>query len=358
MLNYSGLYDFIIQIYGKTSSILPWGYALPPVRITIEMTYSCNLRCKMCYQQGERLQKNTKSVLSTEEIKRIIDQMPSKSLITLTGGEIFTRPDVFEIINHATKKHYCNIITNAARINDQIAKKIINSGVMLVGISVDGLEETHDSIRGVKGTYQKAMKGIKLIQQEKNKLGRNYPLIDIKMVILPENIKEIYKLYKVSKQLNADFFTISVLRGLSTPISVQTFIKSLSKNELPFERLYPEENAALFEGQISQQERNKTGSSPYLRCYPGNLQNYFSKYINGRVKLGDYDSCNFPWTSFYVSPYGSVFPCINMEVGNIRKQSLRKIWNGEKIRSFRLNLKKQKLFPICQGCCNLKFKQM
>ena len=68
--------------------------------------------------------------------------------------------------------------------------------------------------------------------------------------------------------------------------------------------------------------------------------------------------CTCRWSRTVVSPYGEVFPCVNMSminclVGDIKKQKLKDIWNGKRYVNFRRKLKEYKLLPICSKCCHI-----
>ena len=67
--------------------------------------------------------------------------------------------------------------------------------------------------------------------------------------------------------------------------------------------------------------------------------------------------CFYPWFETRLDPFGNIYPCsIDIPMGNIRKESLKEIWQGNKYRSFRKNLKKHKLLPACAKCCKLNNK--
>lgn len=349
---YSQTFDFLSKYYGFVSSRLPQGYALFPMRMTIETTYKCNLRCQMCFQQIERKNSAGKKEMTTVEIKKIIDQVPSITMISLTGGEIFTRPDAIDLITYASRHHRCNIVTNAALITPKIARNLASSHLLLMGVSFDGVNLLHDKIRGVPHTFSRALEGIKLIQAEKKKQKTKYPFIDIKTVILPENVDHLTQIFqKVVKETDANFFTISTLKGsniqLAPPIKEDITVSEYSH----YDRLSTNYDINRLEKQINYITQNHQNT--IIRFYPGNLAHRLGDFYHNKITPNDYSPCYFPWTSFNISPYGDVFPCIALNVGNARKKSLLSIWNGKKMRNFRIKLKKQKVFPACHGCCNL-----
>ena len=354
-MNYSNLYNNLTNIYGKFSSFLPFGLALPPIRATIELTYNCNLHCKMCYQQSQRGKGNQRIEMTKGEIKKIIDKMPPKTLITLTGGEPLIRKDALEIIEYAGRRHNCNIITNGTLIDQEKARRLVEKNLTLIGVSIDGIGKNHDKIRRVEGAFKKAITGIQLIQKEKAKLGLKFPLIDIKTVILPENLSQLHQIYNLARELKVDFFTISILRSWATLLS-----PPVSKTAPEFAyRVSPKVDGDFDVNLLEEQLKMITSEeSPVkLRFYPRELNWHLRDYYANKISPRDYLPCIFPWTSFFISPLGDVFPCLTLGVGNIKKQNLFKIWNGKKMRQFRLRLKKARVFFVCQGCCNLCLKK-
>ena len=91
IMDYDALFNRLIRLHAFFPYYLFGGKALPPFRIQIETTYSCNLRCPYCYQDDEY--KKEKEELRFDEIKNLLRQIPSFSLVTLSGGEPFYRKD-------------------------------------------------------------------------------------------------------------------------------------------------------------------------------------------------------------------------------------------------------------------------
>lgn len=350
----ASLYDNLVNIYGRVSAGLPGGWALPPIRCTLETTYSCNLRCKMCFQKEERRRQRRRE-MSEGEMKGVIDQMPPKTLITLTGGEIFTRPYALNLVDYITRNHTCNLITNATLINKKIARRIVRSGVLAMGVSIDGVGRVHDGIRGISGTFERAVEGIRLIQEEKVRQRKKFPLIDIKTVILPENANNIYQLYQLANSLKVNYLTISCLKA--SPLQFSPPIrKKIPENAYGH---YWKVGRNFKPGLIEKQMRLVKGDkgSVKVRFYPAGLDRRLGEYYTNCINpQEDYEPCYFPWLGLNISPDGDVYPCISGKVGNIRGGSLNQIWNGQEMRTFRKKLKKARVFPACQGCCYLEFK--
>lgn len=122
----------------------------------LEVTRKCNLKCPHCFNDSKI---DCEKELSLEEIKKIIDNflvMGGKE-IQLTGGEVFMRKDIFEIMNYAKEKgiEYIRLSTNGTMVNEKNIIKIVEL-VDEIFFSIDGFEEQHDILRG-KGAFQKTI---------------------------------------------------------------------------------------------------------------------------------------------------------------------------------------------------------
>ena len=134
-----------------------------------ECTLTCNAKCKHCGSNAES--KKYENELSTEEIKNAFKQIAedmdaSKILINVTGGEPLVREDLFEVMEYATNElgFKWGMTTNGILLNDKNIKKLKKSNMETISISIDGLEETHDSFRGVPGSYKIITNNIKKLK--------------------------------------------------------------------------------------------------------------------------------------------------------------------------------------------------
>ncbi|MBN3873386.1 nif11-class peptide radical SAM maturase 3 [Nostoc sp. JL33] len=123
-----------------------------------EITLKCNLACSHC---GSRAGHERTKELSTEEAFDLVKQMAEVGIkeVTLIGGEAFLRPDWLEIakaINEAGM--LCGMTTGGYGISLETAQKMKSAGIRSVSVSIDGLEATHDRLRGKKGSWKYAFK--------------------------------------------------------------------------------------------------------------------------------------------------------------------------------------------------------
>lgn len=135
-----------------------------PLRVFLDITFSCNLRCKHCFTDSGRERGDE---LTTDEIFSLMDQMRDSGvfLLSIAGGEPFLRKDIFQILAYAKKKNIdVSITTNALLIDEGIAKRLNDLRLRTITISIDGMEGNHDSIRG-KGNFRRAVKNIRVLKK-------------------------------------------------------------------------------------------------------------------------------------------------------------------------------------------------
>jgi radical SAM protein with 4Fe4S-binding SPASM domain len=186
-----------VEKYGVRIPFTPAG----PFEIVWNVTYQCNLKCKHCYENAGQ----KRPELSTDEAKRVLDKLSKLSGIGLpalsfSGGEPLARNDFFELAAYAKRRvGYLSIASNGTLITRDNAKKIKDVGVDYVEISIDGATaEVHDSFRGISGSFERTMEGVK------NSLEEGVDTC-IATVLHRDNLKELDKLLGLSKQLGTRF---------------------------------------------------------------------------------------------------------------------------------------------------------
>lgn len=128
-----------------------------PTAAVWEITLACNLHCKLC---GSRAGKARRDELSTEEARDLVDQLAAIGVrdVGLIGGEVHLRKDWIEIVAAIVQAGMkCSIQTGGRHFSAAIAARAAAAGLSGVGISIDGLRENHDFIRGVAGSFDQAV---------------------------------------------------------------------------------------------------------------------------------------------------------------------------------------------------------
>ncbi|WP_445632622.1 Heme biosynthesis protein [Nostoc sp. DSM 114161] len=138
-----------------------------------EITLKCNLACQHC---GSRAGHARAKELSTAEALDLVKQLAEVGIteVTLIGGEAFLRPDWLEIAKAVTDAGMlCGMTTGGFGITLETAQRMKEAGIGVVSVSVDGLEATHDRLRGKKGSWQWAFKTMSHLKEVGISFGCN-----------------------------------------------------------------------------------------------------------------------------------------------------------------------------------------
>jgi radical SAM protein with 4Fe4S-binding SPASM domain len=125
-----------------------------------EITLACNLKCNHC---GSRAGEAREDELSTEECFDLVDQMAAAGIgeVSLIGGEAYLRADWLDIARRINERGMlCTVTTGGYGISAETARQMRRAGVARVSVSIDGLEASHDELRGVPGSWKQAFRAL------------------------------------------------------------------------------------------------------------------------------------------------------------------------------------------------------
>lgn len=166
--------------------------------IEVEVTNSCNLRCVHCYLSRDRTIIFMKNL---ELYRKMLEDFADNGFInlTVTGGEPFLNPDIFEFLKTGRElKYVLNLKTNGTLIDEESAQKLAELKLKTVDVSIySAIPEEHDSITGMKGSFEKSVKALKLLK----KAGVRVAVVTVVIYKL-EGWKGVYDL---SRELGVDF---------------------------------------------------------------------------------------------------------------------------------------------------------
>jgi len=220
------------------------GFLLNSLRVKVPMfaghklTYNCNLRCKMC-PFWRRFSEN----LSIQQEKKILRQIHDSGVcaVGFEGGEPLLRRDLTEILAYSRSLPlHTSLVTNGTLLKsrvDEIAPYI--SGIVFV--SLDGLEKTHDRIRGVNGCFKEAIQGI---DAAKGKVS-----VAINMTIMADNIHDVADTVKLAKDLGVKIVLSEAhdYRNTDEPAASAEEIKKIAKELIELRKKgYPVMNSVNY----------------------------------------------------------------------------------------------------------------
>lgn len=295
-----------------------------PLVVGLELTLACNLHCKHCASIAGASRVNE---LSTGEILSLCNQFPALLVqeVDCTGGEPFLRPDWDIITSHLDQlKINTRIVSNGILLKNNI-EKLKNSKVKTVGVSLDGLESIHDSVRECSGLFKLIISNIEVA------LNADIPIAVITSVG-DHNVDQLNALGDFLIALGIKHWQVQPIFSLGRAekfmkISEETFLK-LGK--------------FLFEWQSKQTELD-------VVCADG--VGYYTE-LDFRSKL--WKGCSAGRASCGITSNGNVKGCLSMpdtiSEGNIREKDLWDIWFDENAFSYNRCFKIEDLGNNCNNC--------
>ena len=297
----------------------------PPFMVSYSITTKCNLKCKHCYSSS--VDQAAPDELSTEEAFRLIDDLSEWGigLLIIDGGEPLCREGLLDILKYASSKGIRTTTgSNATLIDEAMAKKLLDAGVMSVAISVDGADaETHDSFRGLSGALEQTFKGIDACR----KAGLPF---QFNMVIRKDTLPQL-----------EDMLRLAVDSGANAAEFFDLVASGRAKEECKDQVLNLDERKQAMEWLAqSQEDCPIIIRVPGCPMYPLLLQEkhvqprHFPTEMLRRVPYyGRGCAAGMPMGYVMIQSNGEVNPCMLLQValGNIREQSIRSIWENSPV---------------------------
>lgn len=274
---------------------------------TVIVTYRCNARCTMCnrYKEPSRPEEE----ISIETIRKL----PRMYFTNVTGGEPFLRDDLEEIIEELYKISDRIVISTNGYFTDRILRLCRKFPKVGIRISIEGLEETNDRIRGLEKGYQKGYETLKKL------VDMNHPDVGFGMTVQDSNAKDLLPLYHIANKMNMEFATASVHNSFY-------FVEN---SNIIHDRLMVGRN---FEKLINALLDSKSPKKWFRAYFNHGLINY----IFGEERLLP---CNMAFDTFFIDPYGDVMPCNGTKekevMGNLNSTDWDTLWNSSQAETVR-----------------------
>jgi len=313
-----------LRIYLRLKLKIP-----PPVFVAWDITYKCNLDCFFCDRQTLYRDKLNKD-LGLSKAKRVVDNLADADVMTvgITGGEPLLRNDLEELAKYAKDKGLIvTLSTNGTLLTRSRAQRLVNS-FHSISVSLDGLSDTHDRIRGKKGAYDKAIRGLKHL----TKTNPRACAIGVNFVLNKLNFQELRKVFDTVKNIGVNYFFVQPVIGSSSWVIPEDTINRSVEQILEMKSNY----------------RHYISQSYYFI-------NHISDYITGTVpKL-----CDAGGLYLAINNEGGLFLCPGLPrtketyIGSLLQHSMVDLLKSKKLKRI-----KDAIVPKCQPClmnCTTEF---
>jgi len=342
------------------------GRSAPPETITLFLTFRCNLRCRMCGQWGPAGSAKgyppemLRSRLSRQDVAGLLAEVRRfRPNITLFGGEPMLHPEFAEIVSDVKAAGLrCNVVTNATLL-ERFAGPLAAAGLDEIIFSLDGPREVHDDVRGVPGTFDRAMRGFERLRAARR--GRR-PKVNVTSVAFESAYERLPELLPVAEALGADSLTVHHLIFYDRETYERHnafFEETFGTRCYDWEGFVVERLPAIDpERLIAVRDRMLSARSPVaVSFYPNLTDDEIREWYGGLAfEPKSYSGrCKGPWMAAYIFPDGGVRPFHSMPfvAGNVRDAPFRAIWNNDAYRRYRRTVKARGRFPICSRCTEL-----
>jgi MoaA/NifB/PqqE/SkfB family radical SAM enzyme len=333
-----------------------------PAGVVYEATMRCNLKCDFCYV-GDllNLEGEWREELTADALGKAF---PAKRglQVSLTGGEVFVRKDVEQLLELFRQKGYtCGYLTtNGTAITEARAAAVADLAlagfVRHISVSIDGPGELHDAARGVKGTFERTATGLRRLQEAARAKGA--PLkVSINTTVTRESLGALDRMVDVAEELGVDAIGLNHLM-YATPDEVDQTLKILGETDrrliATFVTADPGLSPATVSAKVAALEarcREKRIRFDYRpKVHPQLIEGY---YTPGTPLRG---RCLYPFLNARVGFSGKVYFCpfIRIEVGDLAVSTLEEVWNDARYVALRRRLLERELFPVCRRCCKVE----
>ncbi len=326
-----------------------------PRKLILSVSDQCGFSCRMCtYHPGQLEQRMT-----MDDWKKLVyDTHPSGMVYTIFGGEPFLYQEIDELIAYmGSLKVRMNVVTNGYHLQKHL--KVLKENQCDIVLSIDGLREVHDQIRGCAGSFER-------IENVLSEICGSYTAdqqkhVSVNSVLLPDNAHQVRELIdylygtgianisfqhlqffgekekQATDEIWRDYYG-QPFRTLMVPGKNYEFDKDVLKKlqgavkEILAARLcYPDMGIYIFPD-LSEEE----------------MELYYSDRHN---ELRNKSLCLNPWASAAVTADGNISLCLDACIGNCKEQNFWSAWYGERAAKLR-NMVTGHVFPVCTRCCN------
>ena len=313
-------------------------------RIVFNVSETCFFKCQMCSFWKNKKKDNVININIWKKVFKDLKQITNKNaVVSFTGGEPLASPIIFKVLSFSTKNGFItNLNTNGWLVNKKNIKRLYESGIKRITFSVDGSNsETHDKIRGVKGSFNKILTSVSSIKEyyKKQKSDIIITFVCVVSNLNYENLVNLVKLVQKSK------YNLRIwLQSLSSPFYendiVNEKIEHGKKNVYwykhpKYNHLWPNDKLKIVEFYSELISMKKQGykiinSIDHLKmqcCY----------FLNPHSRIKD-TICNVFSDLKIDMTRGYAFICLTnyseVSLGNITKDSIDKLWKSNKARQY------------------------
>uniref|UniRef100_A0A7C4FGU8 Radical SAM protein n=1 Tax=Ignisphaera aggregans TaxID=334771 RepID=A0A7C4FGU8_9CREN len=320
-----------------------------PINVTVSVTNMCNSRCRTCYIWKLYLEKPhlRDQELKIWEFERIFQSLGKSPLIvTISGGEPYLRPDLAQIC--IAIYEYCRpkaliiptnaLLTDAVKTTTEKILQKVDEVEVIVNISLDGVNELHDEIRGVKGNFQRLLQTHRALQN----LKLRYPnlTLGVHTVISRWNVGYLQEIYEYVRDfLKPDTYITEIAEHREELLNLNNDIAPTL-----------EQYSKAIDYLISNIAFDYAKNAKLLQKIQHAFRIEYYRLVVEMLRYGRSIPCYAGYASAHINPYGDVWPCCilayKMPLGNLRdvNYDFKKVWSSKRADFIRKHLNLNKCY--------------
>jgi len=334
----------------------------------ISVNSVCGLNCIMCdigikdteSSLYKHLKSDTKYNMTIEDFEKITDNLINKvKAIAFIGTEALFNKNIHSFINIAKNKGFnVSLTTNGLNLLDNV-DRLVDTNLDELWLSIDGIKDYHDNIRGHKGLFDKFEQAIKELSDKKVYKKSNLKIF-ISSTILPSvNDTNLLEFIQYFEKYKIDGFSLNHMNFVTDdiakihneafpdlPITASKYIQNFDFKDVDYLKFYNEIHSVKT---YASQNNITVSFVPELTTF----QSLVDYYLFPTLKIGK-KTCTAPWSTLEIDPKSNMSiaaRCFQIDMGNIIKENFDDIWMGKNYINFRNKLLENESFLPCHRCC-------
>jgi MoaA/NifB/PqqE/SkfB family radical SAM enzyme len=312
-----------------------------PKFCVIEVSHRCMFRCKMC---NYGMSPKDPEELEIRDLYRFVSSlkefagMPFE--MNISGGETLMKEGILDLVEFIAAQGFrFSMVTNGFLIDKAVAKRIADSGLSFLAISLDSLDPAiHDFLRGIPGAHKKVMEALEYFIAYRGRLQN----LTLQTILMGPNLDGILDLVHWAKDRPLSFSFIAITRPNMVPPGVAWY-----KTE-DHKFLWPQDTARVHHVLDELIRLKKEGHR--IDNHIGQLEK-FKLYFSDPERFVKDSACSLGDDMMFVNPKGDAYLCCEMEsVGNIKESTAEQLWTSQKAENIREKIRRCR--TNCTGMVN------
>ena len=340
------------------------GWAHPPITVYWNVNSVCNLHCKMCdvgtFNEDSNFYKNLRidrklHEITLEKFKSVIDEVrESAPTIAINGTEPLMYKPLGAIVEYARGAGLLVAVTTGGYDLPQRAEELAAARLTRLNVSIDGAPALHNQIRGRKDVFERVTEGIVRFKEATRRLGHQAEVL-VCCTVMSMNYDRLEEFYDAIVKFPIDRINFTNMNFVTATMAQTHNLKWGKKYTATVNCLSDEVAPHMVDTDVLHEQlgRVKAKGGDKVSLMPDFSREELSRYYHRPQEFMGSIPCMSTWYVAQIMADGEVIPytrCYHVPLGNINQHSFTEIWNGERARAWRCDLRKHGRFPACTRC--------